>query len=169
MIYLSGSTRHPDIYSLQQCLPAIHSHKTHFLSLHFSSTFIVHESFLAKFTPFQMSPSGPNFGLARLVYLSSRANSQWTWEQDLQLPSIPNAQIILKIGVHSQLATQIAHFSCTPLQIQPFILTLEMVVYVRVKVATLWKQKSSNDTLSRISKGHKRVQIGNSPEEALFF
>lgn len=166
MIYLSGSTRHPDIYSLQWCLPAIHSHKTHFLSLHFSSTFIVHETFLAKFTPFQMSP---NFGLARLVYLCSRANSQWTWEQRLQLPSIPKARVILKMGVHPQLATQIAHFSCTPLQMQPFILTLETVVYVCVKVTTLWKQKSSNGTLSWTSKGHKRVQIGNSPEEALVF
>lgn len=81
--------------SIQQCVPVIHSHKICFLSLHFSSTFIVHETFFAgKVHPFSHVPSGPNFGLATHVHLSSCDNLQWTREQGLQCSSIPKAQII---------------------------------------------------------------------------
>lgn len=120
MIYLSGSTRHSDIYSFQQCVSVIHSHKTHFLSFHFSSTFIVREMLLSgRVHPFscvllvtEFWPcSTPPFELLGKIRVDARARFA-----ALQL-SKSTGKINHKTGVHPQLATQIANFSCTPLKI----------------------------------------------------
>ena len=140
MIYLSGTTRHPDIHSLQQCVPVIHSRKIHFLSLHFSSTFIIHEKlFSGQVHSFSCVPLRAEFwpSNTHLFELSCKC----TVDMRARFAALQHSKSIdsisPKMGVHPQLATQIANFSCTPLKISPFILTLEMVVYVCVKVTTL--------------------------------
>lgn len=120
MIYLSGTTRHPDIYLFQQCVPVIHSHKIHFLSLHFSSISITHETFFSgQVHPFSYVPLRTQFWPCDTCPFE--LSCKFTVDMRARFAALQHSKSIdnvsPKTGVHPQLATQIANFSCTSLKI----------------------------------------------------